>query len=213
MKNYDEITGRIKDLANNPDTLTAHISNNVTGITKTLPNVSQALGSHIVRSVGYLNSKIPKPATVMPLMTKWQPSTAQMEKFQRHYDIVNDPTLALHHIANGELSGEHMDALNSVHPELLQEMQHKIKTEIKPQDAVNLPNPVKKSLSLFLGQPLETSDLPAVKASNQLVYQQQAMKNQAQDQTAGKTTEGGLDKLNISNRSATSTQRLESKDD
>lgn len=213
MENYNKITDRIKELAADPSTLAAHVDNNVSGIREPLPNISQAIGNHIVNSVHYLNDKIPKPTAVLPLMEKWEPSDMQKQKFQRHYEAVNNPTDALHQIAKGTLSGDTMQALQAVHPDLLQDMQQKIKQEIKPTDAAALPHHIKRGLSMFLGSPLESIDLPAVKASNQAVFQnQQAQKNQ-QSQMTGKSTQKGLSELGVSKRAATETQRDESESD
>lgn len=213
MDNYDKITGRIKELAQDPTTLSAHIDNNVSGISQTMPNISQALGNHIARSVNYLNDKIPKPQSVLPLTTKWEPSEPQVQKFERHYNAVNNPTDALHQISKGELSGETMEALKAVHPQLLEDMQQKLKREIKPETAVNLPHHIKRGISMFLGTPLENIDLPSVKVSNQSMFQAQQQEKNAQTQMTGKTTQKGLSELSLSKRAATNTQKDESDDD
>jgi hypothetical protein len=209
MHNYDKITERIKELASDPEALSAHIQNNVQGIQKEMPNIAQAMSSHIVRTVNYLHSKIPKPNTVLPLMPKWEASQGQKDKFERHYNAVNNPTDVLHHIANGELSHDTLEALQAVHPDLLQEMQHKVKTQIQPDVAAKLPNHVKRGLSQFLGAPLESHDLQSVKAANQAMFQAQQQAKVAQQQNMGKTTQKGLSELSVSKRIATDTQKDE----
>lgn len=210
MEKYDEITSRIKELAGNPDALSSHIQNNVTGINEVMPDISQAVGNHMARSVSYLNSKIPKSFGDLPLAPKWEPSEAQKQQFERHYNAVNNPTDVLHQIASGEISSESMEALRSVHPDLLANMQSKLRQQIKPDIAEKLPHHVKRGLSMFMGSPLENSDIPGVKLSNQIVFQAQQQVKQAQNQQlVGKTTQKGLDKLQVSSREATRTQKEE----
>lgn len=209
MKNYDKITERIKELATDPSILAAHIENSVGGIQHTMPNISQSLGNHIVKSVNYLHSKIPKPTGVLPLMSKWEPSIPQIDKFEKHYNAVNDPTDALHQISKGELSGETMEALKTIHPQLLEEMQQKLKSHIQPNVAEKLPNHIKRGLSMFFGTPLESQDMPSVKMSNQSILQAQQQVKQAQEQMGGKTTQKGLSELSVSKRSATETTKDE----
>lgn len=213
MKNYDEITGRIKELAENPDTMAAHVHNNIEGIQQTLPNVSQALTNHMVRTVNYLYGKIPKPSGTMPLSKKFEPSAPQLEKFQNHYEIANNPVHALGQIADGTLGADTMEALKTVHPQFLKQMQQKLKSEIKPEIAEKLPHHVKRGLSAFLGTPLESIDSPAVKASNQASFAAQQAEKQAAQQGAIKSTQKGLSELSISGRSKTATQKDEEEND
>lgn len=213
MKNYDQITDRIKELAENPETMSAHIHNNIDGIQQTMPGISQAIANHIVRSVSYLHDKIPKPSGTMPLSKKFEPSTPQMEKFENHYHIVNNPSHALHQIADGTLGSDTMEALKTVHPQLLEQMQHKLKSEIQPDKAEKLPHHVKRGLSQFLGIPLESIDSPAVKMSNQASFVAQEAEKQAAQQGAVKSTQKGLSELKISGRSKTTTQKDEEDND
>ena len=208
MKHFDKIVSRLNELSD-PATLSAHIQNNTNALQETLPNVSQALASHIARSSQYLGSKIPKPISTFPLQEKWEPSEVQKQKFERHYDAVNNPTEILHHISKGDLTSEHMEALQSVHPELLQDMQHKLRSEIRPEVAAGLPNHVKRSLSTFMGTPLEPIDVPAMKLSNQATFQKLQQQKAAQAQMVRKSTQKGLSEIGLGKRAATETQKDE----
>lgn len=211
MSDYKGKTERIQELANNPQTLSAHIANSVGGLTNHLPNVSQSIGNNIVNSVQFLNSKIQKPVQQFPLSQKWEPSEAHIQKFNRYYDAVDNPLSALDQIKRGELTSETMESLQAVHPELLKQMQEKLIKQADPEKEKNLPYHVKQSLSMFLGSPLDESFYQPVRQSNQIALQG-AAQQKAQDQAAmmGKTTQKGLEKLNFSERAATETARDES---
>lgn len=209
MDEFSQKTAQIKQLAEDPEALGSHISNHLHDLDESLPTISQGFANTITNGVQYLNSKIPQPKIKLPLSSKFTPSELQKEKFDNHFDAVHNPVDVLKEIKSGTLTSEHMEALQAVHPELLQEMRAKLIAQADPEKAKKLPYHIQKGISMFLGAPLHESMLPAVMASNQELYAaNQQIKNQ-QQASAGKTTQGGLSKLDIAKRAATETQRDE----
>lgn len=208
MDNYEEKVERIKQFGEDPSSLDAHISNHIDGITEHLPNISQGISNTIYNSIGYLASKIPKPVSTLPLSGEWVPSIAQKQKFERHYEAVDNPVDILNKIKDGSLTMDHMEALQAAHPALLKEMRQQLSNQASPAVAKNLPKQIKQGLSMFLGQPLSDSDLLSVRMANQAVFQgnQQMPSNQVQQP---KSTQKGLSDLKISGRAKTQTSRDE----
>jgi hypothetical protein len=212
MSDYKQKVERIQELASNPETLSAHISNHIDGITYHLPNIAQSVANQISTSVGFLNSKIPKPKNQFPLSPTWEPSDAHKQKFDRYYDMVNDPISALGHIKKGSLTSEGMEALAACHPELLKQMQKQIGESASPEQAKKLPHDVKQSLSMFLGMPLNESMYQPVRAANQQALQNPVQSQSNQQMMTAKPSQKGLEKLDLAGRSKTQTSQEETDD-
>lgn len=206
---YDAKIDRIKELAQNPQALQAHISNHIDGISQTLPGISQGVSTSIARSVNFLNSKIPRQKNELPLSPKWTPSDAQIQKFDRYYDVVNNPIGVLKNVKDATLTSYDMEALQATHPDLLQEMQKELLTQANPETAKKMPYARKQSISMFLGTPLDETMLPAVRQANQMALSNPAPKP-SEVAMQGKPTLGGMKEMKLSNRSSTLTNRQES---
>lgn len=205
---FDEKSKRISELAMNPDALGQHLQNHTAAIEGAAPNVAQSFQHAMVASVNFLNSKLPKPPPQFMLSPHWEPTEMQKQKFNQYYDAVQNPVSILKQVKRGMLTSESMEAVDATHPALLQQMRQKVLGEMNQQKAMKLPYSVKLSLSKFLGEPLDSSMLPAVGMSNQATFAL-APKNNPSQQGRQKSTQGGLSKLNLARRSKTETQDLE----
>lgn len=204
---YFNHVDNIKKLGNDPNSLFEHLDKTSEKLYSSIPNITQGLTSAISSGVQFLNSKLPKPVHELLLSQEWEPSTSQKEKFNRYYEAVNDPISSLKDIKNGVLSNETMEALQAVHPDLLQEMRGRVIENIDYKKAKNLNYSSKISLSKFLGQPVDNGLLPSVIQANQMVYNQVPQSQQRKQQNGTKSSASGLSKIDISQRSATRTER------
>lgn len=206
---YDGKVERLQELAGNPETLMNHLQKNTGGIYESAPHISDGIHSSMINSIQFLNSKIPKSMNETPLAPKFKPSNGQKQKFDRYYKIVNDPLSAMGQIKNGSLNGETMEALNATHPQLLDEMRKHIISNFNTEKAKELPYATIQSLSMFLGQPLDSSMLPSVMIANQ-----QALQNPVQSQSNQKImnaqpSQKDIEKLDVAGRSKTQTNQEE----
>lgn len=206
-KEYNERVNRIKELSNNPGAMIDHMSDSTQGMFAAAPNMTQSLHNTMVASLNFLNSKIPQPMNNMPLSAEYVPSQAQKNKFMTYFNAVNEPLTALKAVKNGGLTGETMEALQTVHPELLQEMRQKVMENLDPEKAMKLDYARKVSLAKFLGEPLDENMLPQSVMSYQSAY---VIQQQQKNQGSGKSTQGGLKQLDLSGLAATHTQGLQS---
>lgn len=200
---YDQKVDRIRELNSNPDALSAQIAGHVDGVSKHLPQVSQGITNSIAQSAAFLNSKVPRPSIELPLSPEWRPSIAQKQKFDRYYSAVENPIISLKQIKHGTLTLETMEALKATHPELLHHMQQQLKFNLNPSASRKLSPPVKRSISMFLETPLDNGQLQTVMAANQAIFAMPAQRPSEQGMMQGKTTQGGLGKLNVAKRVAT----------
>lgn len=201
---YDKHTNRIQDLLNNPLMLNDHLSKSLKNIQEAMPNISSGISTSLIKGLNFLNTKIPRPDNQLLFDTKWEPTPVQKSKFSDYYNAVNSPLQTLVDIKNGQLSNETMEALNTVHPQLLQEMQHKVIESLTEKNISKLNFSTKISLSKFLGQPLNSSMLPNTILSNQIAL------NPAPVQPANKgqqtSSKSGIGKLDLSTRYETMPQ-------
>lgn len=211
MDEFSQKIAQIKQLAEDPTAMSGHIANQVHDLDQSLPMTAQSLSNVITNGAQFLNSKIPQAKVKLALSSKYEPSDVQKQKFNRYYDAVDNPIDILKEVKRGTLTAEHMEALQAVHPELLNEMRQKIISHADPERAKKLPYHIQKGLSMFLGQPVHESMLPQVGQANQAIFQaNQIQKAQQNQQMMGKSTQKGLSELSISKRAETATQKDES---
>lgn len=212
MKGYERKSSQIREIANSPDinNMASTLTKSTEGLHHVVPNVSQSLQIAGTRALNFLQSKMPKPSTEMIGDQAWEPSKAQKSGWLNLHDIVNDPISALDHVRHGTFNSQHLEALSTVHPELLNEMQQKVMENMDPAAVKSLPTSTKMALGTFLGSPVSSSVLPQSLLANQSVYQ--AKGAQLQQGLTGKSNEGGLKELNLAKRAATDTEELESED-
>lgn len=204
---FDKKKNQIQSFSQRPDVLMQYASKNVSNLNQSAPNVSQAIQNQIMVGVGFLNSKIPKPPINLPLSQDWKPSKAQMYQFIKYYEAVNDPISALSHIKAGTLSNEAMEALNAVHPALLNQMRGSIQQNMNPMKAKNLPFSVKQAVSKFLDQPLDGNMTPTSIAASQASFNGPQLSTQSAPKSGRKTSVAGFKDMKLSSRVQTSTQR------
>jgi hypothetical protein len=204
---FNKQRDQIQSYSDRPDVLMEHASKNVSTLSKSAPNVSQALQNQIMNGVGFLNQKLPKPPQSMPLSQDWKPSKAQMYQFNKYYEAVNSPMNSLDHVKRGTLSNESMEALNAVHPALLNQMRGVVQQNMNPQSAKNLPFAVKQAISKFLGTPLDGNMTPMSIASSQAAFNGPQLSTQTAPKQGRKTGNlGGLKQLKSADRTQTRTQ-------
>lgn len=204
---YEKASKRVRELHSNPEVLGNHLTKATEAMYDTAPNISQSIQSALVRGVDFLESKLPKPVNELVLSSKWTPTNSQKAAFDQYYHAVNDPTSLLQQIKHGSLTSEALEAVATVHPQLLEEMRSKVMEHLDPEKARSLPYAIKISLSKFMQMPLEEALLPAVIASNQASFMIPAKPAQGQG--------GGMKKaeLNTAGRSQSRATQLQTGDE
>jgi hypothetical protein len=156
-KTFDKMRDGLEEIMANPGSLYATVE-------KAFPSfegndkIQGALIQGVSRAVQFLYEKLPKnPLAGMELTIPEKPYTpnpAEVSKFFRFEEIVNEPLKAFGHLINGTFTPEHREALISVYPELYKNMQEEILkglAEGKPDMSL----PQKIQLSIFMGKPVD----------------------------------------------------------
>ena len=120
--------------------------------------IQGAVMQTLARGISFLHTKLPvNPLAGMELTMPdkpYTPNPAEISKFMRYEEIVNEPLKAFGHLINGTFTSEHRETLVSVYPELYKEMQEKI-LEGLAQGKPNMSLPQKIQLSIFMGKPVD----------------------------------------------------------
>lgn len=193
MGDYEKKRKRIQELASDPNHMLDHMTKTTAAIHEAAPDVAQGLHNTMAKGVQFLNSKLPRPVQELPISGKWQPSLPQKQTFNRYYQTVDDPIGALKRVKNGTLNNQDMEALQTVHPDLLNEMRMNVMQNIQKEKAHNLPNGTKIAISKLLGQPVDENMVPSSIQANQTAYLQPEQP---------KITVKGTKNLNMAKRSA-----------
>ncbi len=205
---YNKASERIQDLSN-PHELINHLDKNMGVLKDALPNIAPFMTANVQRGIQFLQSKIPQPASQLPLDGKFEATPDQISKFGEYYNTVNDPIRALKQIKQGTLSNETMETLTTVYPQLLHEMRVSLTGNMGK--AKGMPYTTKIALAKFMGQPLDSFQMPHSMLANQAAINSPAksLQNSAQQM---KPTVGGMKEMKMSRNASTPLRRAMSDD-
>ncbi len=200
-KGYDKLSKGIKFLSSNPQHIPDIMNASLGGLDRHIPNIAQEMHTASIQGVAFLASKLPQPPSV-PTQQEFKPSLAQRTTFMNYATAVQNPLSVLKQLKSGNVSPQAMEALQAVHPALLKQMQGRVMTEMQKQDPAKIPYRVKQAVSLFTGQPVDSSVMPQSIMANQAALSGPQLGKQ-QAAPSGRRAGGGahaLSKLNLSSR-------------
>lgn len=137
-----------------------------------LPEQSFALASASMNALSYLNSKRPTPKQNSPLDKEVQPNKQQMAAYYRTLEIAQNPLVVMKRIKDGSLRSSDVVDLQSMYPDLYNDMMTKIMGAMINYTAKGkrVPFKLQKQLSIFAGQPLDTTLTPQAIQAAQSTY-------------------------------------------
>jgi len=214
---YNKLSQQVHSLASlPPEKQMEHFANLHKDVARVSPDIAAHLSVTGQRGLMFLHDKLPKPSIEFMGEDAYEPSNAQKSQWLNYHEAVNDPIGALERVKDGTLTGQHVEALAAVHPELLQHMQQRVMENMTPKNMKTVPYNTKIALSKFLNKPVSTSMLPGAVMTDQQNFAASQVQPQAPQGTpkrGQKSTLGGLSKLNVAERAATQTEDLESEPD
>lgn len=174
------------------------------------PGITSGLHQVIGSATQFLASKAPIDHDPKPLSRPIEPSQAEIAKFNRYQETVENPVGVFSHIKKGTLTAEHMATLQAVYPKLLDQMRSEVLTNLSKHMAkkdASIPYRTRLSLSAFLGQDLDRSLDPRFMLSTQMAlanHGQEQAKNQLESQA--RVSKAGIGKIDIASRMLTPMQ-------
>lgn len=127
-----------------------------------LPDHQAALTQSSVQALTYLQTLKPKPFQPSPLDRPIEPTKAQETRYNNALEIAQSPTLVLEKIKDGTLQITDMQDLKAMYPDLYTKMGQQLTNQMinRHSDDEPIPYKTRMSLSLFLGQALDSSMQP-----------------------------------------------------
>ncbi len=127
-----------------------------------MPEHGTAVAATSARVTNYLNSIRPVPTKAAPLDEETEPSEIQKDKYHNALDIADQPLLVVKRIKDGDLTSDDVGAINAMYPTLSAQLRQKLTGDmikhVSADDPVNYNTLM--SLSLFMGQPLDSTMTP-----------------------------------------------------
>ncbi len=151
-----------------------------------VPQYAGSFSATSSRAVQYLSSIRPNTDQQNPLDTKRKPTPAEQSAYDRALDIAQNPLVVLDRMHKGILTVKDLEALKAVHPDAYRGLQQRLMTGIMDQSSKGkvIPYSTRLQLSMFLGQPLDSTMTPMAILSAQ-PKAQEAPQNAPQPKTKG----------------------------
>ena len=93
------------------------------------PATTSEAAAKALSAAQFLHGKMPKsPYAGMPpsIAPQWEPSAAEIDRFNRYREAVENPANVLKNLARGYISPEQVEALRTVYPRIYSDLQQKI---------------------------------------------------------------------------------------
>lgn len=173
------------------------------------PGTTGALVDKLLQANVFLLSKAPKdPNAGMPVALKpmWKPSAADVSRWYRYVEAVEQPARMLEKMAQGTFTLEHKEALENVYPELYADIKTRMYERLSEWNKP-LPYGKKAMMAQFFG----TSILGLKPGAIQVMQQSFAPKGGDASPSQGGTRPDGRETIDSGKNALTQAQRIEAK--
>lgn len=128
-----------------------------------LPQHGGAISQHAASATNYINSQRPNDQPKVPLDTKQKPTPQSQSAFKRTLEIAQQPLTVMQRMQNGTLTPKDVVDMRSMYPNLYNKMAGQLNQEMVDQlsKGNSIPYKTRMGMSVFLGQPLDTTMTPA----------------------------------------------------
>lgn len=154
-----------------------------------LPDHQTQMTAASTGALQYLQTLKPHSVQLSPLDRSIPPTPAQENRYHRALDIANNPTVVLDHIKRGTIQPTDITDLKSMYPAVYLNMTQKLSNQMTAQQHSedHIPYTTRLGMSLFLGQPVDSTMTPG----SIVAAQPKANQTPQQPQTGAKVTQKG----------------------
>lgn len=175
-----------------------------------LPAHAVAMGETAARVINFLSQAKPKEQQLAPLDAPIKPSKAEMEEYHQVLNLADKPLSILTRITKNTILPQDVMALHAMYPELYNKLRLSLTNEMIEVHSKGelIPYKLKQSLSMFMGEPLDSTLSPAgiMGAQSSFALQKAPSPNQPAPQ-------GGSDKSKLSKSTANFRTAEQSRED
>lgn len=200
-----DVFARINELEQDPEKMMNHLVEKTAALYGHAPMITQGLQTSAVRATSFLASKLPPMLPQSPFTHEtYEPSKSELSNFERYYNLVEDPMLAMDHVRNNSVTPETVETLSTVYPKLYDQMKVAIMDQVAKQVGKKqiIPYQTKQSISMFVGEPLDQSMTPQVVMANQQAY----ISNPQAPMNNPKPSKPGMRDISLSSRTSLKSQ-------
>jgi hypothetical protein len=157
-KKIDRLDKRVSELKKDPSPLLKSGDN----VGHYMPSHAESIGMLAGNAVAYLSSLKPENHPKAPLDAEIPPSKFQMENYRNALKIAESPLSILENVKDGSIDPDDIEHLARIYPALYQKLSGKLLNEVMEVKSrgEDIPYKTRMGLSLFLGQPLDTTMTP-----------------------------------------------------
>src|ERR1035437_1080226 len=172
-------------LTTTPEKLAA---GSLSGLGSYMPDHQSAASQTAATAAQYLASQKPDTSQQSPLDSKSPVSTMQQARYERTLGIAEHPTNIFSYIKSGTITPKDVVDFKSLYPDLYDSVAQKLNNQAIEQTHKGqvIPYQLRQSLSMFLGQPLDSTLTPASIMAAQGTHTAQKAQSQAPQQNAPK---------------------------
>lgn len=184
----DKLDKQLKSIQKDPSQM-----NKVGGqVVHYMPDHGQQLSSVAAGAVSYVNSQRPVTARSAPLDSPNKPSSIENAKFQNILNIALSPQTVISKIPSGRITPADTQALQAMYPALYNKYQQKLTNEMIEHTSKgnSVPYTTKLGLSMFMGQPLDSTMTAAGIVGAQPKQPQQSPQSQPGKPPAASSVKG-----------------------
>lgn len=207
-KNFEGHVKGLEQLLRDPQTLTPHLNSDVLS---GAPGLAANTGTYAMAAAQFLVDRAPKaPDAWKPksLRAPFQPSDADLTKWNRYVTAVSNPKEMAKEMAGGKATPETIEAVQTLYPNLFAAIQQRVITQLM---ALEKPLPYEKKITLanIFGQQI-LGTTPQTQMYLQSVHQAAAQQgSQQQGGAPAPPSNDGRQMVDSNKNLQTQTQRLE----
>lgn len=136
-----------------------------------MPAHTEALGFMAGNAVAYLNSIRPENPKGAPLDEEIPLSSFQKENYFDALQIAEQPLVVLERVKNGSIDSESLEHLQAIYPSLYEKLRQKLTDQVIEASVgkIEIPYKTRLGLSIFLGEPLDSTMTPQAIQATQMV--------------------------------------------
>jgi len=211
LKDMEKIKKDVTEKTGSPDQYVDTVSKATEDFHDVTPNIASGVQVTMTAAAEFVKEKLPDTNPIGPLSPPRVPSTAELYKFFRYYDVVENPLTIMSQVKNGTLTSESMEAMQVVYPRLLAELRIATFDKLagRKDGGVGLPYQTKMMLSAFLGKDLVPSVTQESLMQNQQTFGQESQQADAKEMAmAQKSSQSGKSPITIAQRSNSYTRSV-----
>jgi len=201
---FEKLKKTAVDYVANPQGVMDQIAENLSPLSKTgAPNVTNELMMKISSQLKYVNDNIPKAIRASSNFHKVEfvPPAAEVAKFNRKMEVLENPFSVLDKLKNGTLNKDHIESLASNYPVLFQAIQGRIMNHVM-ENQLDMNFQQRLKMSLLMGYDVDGSTTPQSLASYQNAFANMPLVDEHGDEMM----QSGLNKMNPAEQMATPSQ-------